>query len=105
MSVPPGHPANKSDLSRSLRSQRDASGVGDLALLQVLHQLSQPAFGGGVVLQHLGEGAVLQLVGQTLAQGFSGPEGGRRGVSRLCLFDHSSLESRPFFLSWQSMTF
>lgn len=58
----------------SLRGQRDAPGVGHLALLQVLHQLSQPALGGGVVLQHLGEGAVLQLVGQTLTQGFSGSE-------------------------------
>lgn len=61
-------------LSPSLRSQRDASSVSDLSLLQVLDQLSQPAFGGGVVLQHLGEGAVLKLVWQTLTQGFSGSE-------------------------------
>lgn len=58
--------------SLSLRRQRDAPGVGDLPLLQVLHQLCQPALGGGVVLQHLGEGAVLQLVRQALTQGFSG---------------------------------
>lgn len=55
----------------SLRSQRDASGIGDLTFLQVLDQLGQPALGGGVVLQHLGEGAVLQLIWQTLTQGFS----------------------------------
>lgn len=52
------HPLSIDSLSPSLWSQWDASGVSDLALLQVLHQLCQPALGGGVVLQHLGEGAV-----------------------------------------------
>lgn len=61
-------------LSPLLRSQGDASSVGDLAFLQVLDQLCQPALGGGVVLQHLSKGAVLQLVWQTLTQGLSGSE-------------------------------
>ncbi|KAG7240524.1 hypothetical protein INR49_026808, partial [Caranx melampygus] len=39
----------------SLWGQWDASSICDLALLQVLDQLSEPALGGGVILQHLGE--------------------------------------------------
>lgn len=61
-------------LSPSLGSQWDASSVGDLALLQVFDQLSQPALCGCVVLQHLGKGAIFQLIWQTLTQGFSGSE-------------------------------
>ena len=38
---------------------------------QVLLQLYEPAFGGGVVLEAGLEGSVLQLVGQTLAERFS----------------------------------
>lgn len=34
---------------RSLGGQGDPAGIGNLALLQVLHQLCQPAFGGGVI--------------------------------------------------------
>lgn len=56
----------------SLWGERDAPGVSDLALLQVLHQLGQPALGGGVVLQDLGEGGVFELVGEALPQSFSG---------------------------------
>lgn len=60
--------------SRSLRGQRDAAGVRHLTLLEVLDQLGQPALGGGVVFEHLGEGTVLQLVWQTLTQRLSGSE-------------------------------
>lgn len=37
------------DKEGSLRGQGDAPGIGDLALLQVLHQLCKPAFCGGVI--------------------------------------------------------
>lgn len=57
---------------QSLWGERDAPGVGDLTLLQVLHQLGQPALGGGVVLQDLGEGGVFELVREALPQSFSG---------------------------------
>ena len=66
--------------STSLSGEWDSPGVGDLALLQVLHQLGQPSLGGGVVFQHLGERVVLQLVGQTLPQGFSGSVAGGDGT-------------------------
>lgn len=33
----------------SLRGQGDPPGIGDLTLLQVLHQLCKPAFRGGVI--------------------------------------------------------
>lgn len=66
-------------LAASLRGQGDAPGVGHLALLEVLHQLGQPTLGGGVVLQHLRKGAVLQLVGQALPQSFSGSERTKKG--------------------------
>lgn len=59
---------------RLLWCEWDPSGVGDLSLLQVLDELRQPPLRGGVVLQDLGEGAVFELIGQTLAQGFSGSE-------------------------------
>lgn len=57
---------------RSLCGERNPPGVGDLTFLQVLHQLGQPAFGGGVVLQDLSEGGVFELVGEALPQSFSG---------------------------------
>lgn len=56
----------------SLWGERDAPRVSDLTLLQVLYQLGQPAFGGGVVLQDLGKGGVLELVREALTQSFSG---------------------------------
>lgn len=37
------------DRGGSLRGQGDTPGIGDLALLQVLHQLCKPAFRGGVI--------------------------------------------------------
>lgn len=55
----------------SLWGERDAPGVSNLTLLQVLHQLGQPALGGGVVLQDLGEGGVFELVREALPQSFS----------------------------------
>lgn len=57
---------------RSLRRKRNASGICDLSLLQVLHQLGQPTLGGGVVLQDLGKSGVLELVREALPQRFSG---------------------------------
>lgn len=56
----------------SLLGEGDPSGVSDLALLQVLHQLGQPAFGGRVILQHLSKSGVFELVGKALPQSFSG---------------------------------
>lgn len=56
----------------SLWRKRNAPGVCDLSLLQVLHQLGQPALGGGVVLQDLGKSGVLELVREALPQCFSG---------------------------------
>lgn len=56
----------------SLRRKRDASGICDLSLLQVLHQLGQPTLGGGVVLQDLGKSGVFELIGEALPQSFSG---------------------------------
>lgn len=47
--------------------------VSDLTLLQVLDELSQPAFCGGVILQDLGEGGVLQLVRKALPESFTCP--------------------------------
>lgn len=44
-----------------------------MTLLQVLDELSQPALGGGVVLQDLGEGGVLQLVRKALPESFTCP--------------------------------
>lgn len=58
---------------QSLRRKRDASWVSDLTLLQVLDELSQPAFCGGVILQDLGEGGVLQLVRKALPESFTCP--------------------------------
>lgn len=52
----------------------DAPGICDLTLLQVLHQLGQPALGGGVILQDLGEGGVFELVREALPQSLSGSE-------------------------------
>lgn len=57
---------------RSLWRKRNASGICDLSLLQVLHQLGQPTLGGGVVLQDLGKSGVFELVREALPQCFSG---------------------------------
>lgn len=57
---------------KSLGGQRDAPSVSNLTLLQVLHQLGQPVFGGGVILQDLGKGGVFKLVREALSQSFSG---------------------------------
>lgn len=46
--------------------------VNHLAFLQVLHQLSQPALSGSVVLQDQGKGGVFELVREALAESFSG---------------------------------
>lgn len=76
----------------SLRRERDAPGIGDLTLLKVLHQLGQPALGGGVVLQDLGKGGVFELVREALAQSFSGSVGQRHTHTHtsgiLCMFQH-----------------
>lgn len=58
---------------QSLRRKRDAPWVSDLTLLQVLDELSQPALCGGVILQDLGEGGVLQLVRKALPESFTCP--------------------------------
>lgn len=73
----------------SLRRKRDASGICDLPLLQVLHQLGQPTLGGGVVLQDLGKSGVFELIGEALPQSFSGSAKGpntRSGVRLLSAF-------------------
>lgn len=57
----------------SLCGEGDTSWVGHLTLLQVLHQLGQPALGGGVVLQDGGESGVFELIGEALTQSFTGP--------------------------------
>lgn len=58
----------------SLWGEWDSSRVSHLPLLQVLHQLSEPSLCGGIIFQNLSEGGVFELVGQTLAQGFTGSE-------------------------------
>lgn len=58
---------------QSLRRKGDAPWVSDLTLLQVLDKLSQPAFCGGVILQDLGEGGVLQLIRKALPESFTCP--------------------------------
>ena len=61
--------------SVSLRGQGYSAGVGHPGRLQVLEELGEPALGGVVVLETCRERAILQLVGKTLSQRFSSPEG------------------------------
>lgn len=66
-------PRSPTPPQQSLRRKGDAPWVSDLTLLQVLDELSQPALCGGVILQDLGEGGVLQLVRKALPESFTCP--------------------------------